>query len=214
MWARCSLEDGGIKGHTLTPSCESTGITTNCWTIIDRRTLELTKKDVAHPRTGEKLQWHGGSDTIKSNPKAAGLVTYKLENTYTTEVHPLEWKFWAPRQASHLGVWQWQEESLENQTLQDGGIWLQSFDRTWGSGDSTLGGHTQSTVSIRTQGRERWPHGRLKQTYLLVLEGLLQRQEVAVAYGGDKDTGGRSSGKCSLAWALPKSTISPTQEHW
>ena len=37
-------------------------------------------------------------------------------------------------------------------------------------------------------------------TYLLVLEGLLQRQGVAaVAHRGDKDTGSRSSGKYSLA---------------
>ena len=28
----------------LTPSCESNGITTNCWTIINKKTLELNKK--------------------------------------------------------------------------------------------------------------------------------------------------------------------------
>ena len=32
----------------------------------------------------------GGAITIKSNPITAGWVTHKLENTYTTEVHPLE----------------------------------------------------------------------------------------------------------------------------
>ena len=32
----------------------------------------------------------GGGITIKSNPVTAGWVTYKLENIYTTEVHPLE----------------------------------------------------------------------------------------------------------------------------
>ena len=80
------------------------------------------------------------------------------------------------------------------------------------SGDSTLGGHAQSSVCIRTQEREQWPHGRLNQTYLLVLEGLLQSQGVAVAHGGDRDTGSRSSGKYSLAWARPESAISPTKE--
>ena len=30
---------------------------------------------------------------IKSNPITAGWVTHKLENTYTTEVHPLEGRF-------------------------------------------------------------------------------------------------------------------------
>ena len=32
----------------------------------------------------------GGAITIKSNPITAGWVTHKPENTYTTEVHPLE----------------------------------------------------------------------------------------------------------------------------
>ena len=29
-------------------------ITTSCWTIIDRKTLEFTKKDTPHPKTKEK----------------------------------------------------------------------------------------------------------------------------------------------------------------
>ena len=53
------VQDGGVEGRTLTPSCESTGITTNWWTIIDRKTLELTKKDTPHPKTKEKPQWDG-----------------------------------------------------------------------------------------------------------------------------------------------------------
>ena len=59
---------------------------------MDRKTLELTKKDTPHPKTKEKLQLDGrrGTITIKSNPITAGWVTHKLENTYTTEVHPLE----------------------------------------------------------------------------------------------------------------------------
>ena len=99
------VQDGRVEGCALTPSCESTGITTNCWTIIDRKTLELTKKDTPHPKTKEEPQWGGrrGAITIKSNPVTAGWVTHKLENNYTTEVHPLEWRLWAPRQASQPG---------------------------------------------------------------------------------------------------------------
>ena len=99
------VQDGGVDGHALTPSLENTRIPTNCWTIINRKTLELTKKDTPHAKTKEKLQWDGrrGTITIKSNPITAGWVTHKLENTYTTEVHPLEWRFWAPRQASQPG---------------------------------------------------------------------------------------------------------------
>ena len=75
----------------------------------------------------------------------------------------------------NLWVQQQEEEFLENQTLKASGIWSQDFNRTGGNRDSTLGGHTQSTVCIRTQGKEQWPHRRLNQTYLLILEGLLQR---------------------------------------
>ena len=99
------VQGGRVEGHALTPSCESTGITTNCWTIIDRKTLELTKKDTPHSKTKEKLQWDSrrGAITIKSNAITIGWVTHKLENNYTTEVHPLEWRLWAPRQASQRG---------------------------------------------------------------------------------------------------------------
>ena len=207
------LQDSGAEGCALTPSCESTGNTTNCWTIINRKTLELTKKDTPHPKTKEKPQWDGRRSpiTIKSNPITAGWVTHKLENNYTTGVHPLEWRFWGPRQASQPGVWQREEECPGNQTLKGSGIWFQDFDRTGGNRDSTFGGHTQSSVHIRTQGKEQWPHRRLNLTYLLVLEGLLQRQGSAVAQGRDKDTGSRSSGKCSLVWALLESCDRPHQ---
>ena len=49
-------QDGGIEGRALTPSCENTRITTSCSTIINRKTLELTKKDTPHPKTKEKPQ--------------------------------------------------------------------------------------------------------------------------------------------------------------
>ena len=99
------VQEGRVEGSALTTSCERTRITTNCWTVIDRKTLELTKKDTPHPKTKEKLQWDGrrGAITIKSNPITAGWVTHKLKNNYTTEVHPLEWRFWALRQASQPG---------------------------------------------------------------------------------------------------------------
>ena len=82
VWLLRLVQDGGVEGCALTPSCESTGITTNCWTIIDRKTLELTKKDIPHPKTTEKPQWDGrrGTITIKSNPITARWVTHKLEN--------------------------------------------------------------------------------------------------------------------------------------
>ena len=49
-------QDGGVEGRALTPSCENTGIKTSCWTVIDRKTLERTRKDTPHPKTKEKPQ--------------------------------------------------------------------------------------------------------------------------------------------------------------
>ena len=109
----------------------------------------------------------------------------------------------------NLGFRQWAVEIPEDQTLKASGIWLQDSDRTGGNRDSTLGGHTQSSVCTRTQGKEQWPHRTLSQTYLLVLEGLLQRRGVALSHPEDKDTGSRYSGKYSLAWALPGSALTP-----
>ena len=56
------------------PSCENTGITANCWKIIDRKTLEHTKKAIPNPKTKEKPQWDGrsGTITIKSNSISGG----------------------------------------------------------------------------------------------------------------------------------------------
>ena len=64
---------------------------------------------------------------------------------------------------------------------------MQDFDRTGGNRDSTLGGHTQSSVLIRTQGEGAVTPQETEQTYLLVLEGLLQRRGWrAVAHHEDK----------------------------
>ena len=49
-------QDGGVEGRALTPSCESTRITTGCWTIMDRKTLDFTMEDTQRPRTEEKPQ--------------------------------------------------------------------------------------------------------------------------------------------------------------
>ena len=104
------------------------------------------------------------------------------------------------------------ESDFDSDWNQASSIWLQDFDSTGGNRDSTLGGHTQSSVCIKTWGEEQWPHRRLNQTYLVVLEGLLQRWGVAVAHWGDKDTVSRSSVNYSLAWALHESTISLTKK--
>ena len=85
------VQHGRVEGRVITPSCESTRITTNCWTVINRKTLEIIKKDTPRPKTKEKPQWDGrrGAITIKSNPITTGWVTHELENNYITEVQQL-----------------------------------------------------------------------------------------------------------------------------
>ena len=170
---------------------------------------------IAHIQTRRKSRDDSrrGTITIKSNPITTGQW---LTN----------WRTIIPQKSTHcsegsephvmlpnLGVRQWEEEFSENQTLKASGIWLQDFNGTGWNRDSTLGGHTQVVCTSGPRGKEQWPHRRLNQNYLLVLEGLLQRWGVAVAHHGDKDTGSRSSGKYSLAWTLLESAISPPKKN-
>ena len=92
-------------------------------------------------------------------------------------------------------------------------LWrLVGFDCRISTETPLLEGTHKVVCTSGPKGKEQWPHKRLNQTYLLVWEGLLQRWGVAVANHRDKDTGSRSSGKYSLAWALLESAISPTKE--
>ena len=120
---------------------------------LTKKTLEPTKKDTLHPKTKKKPQQDGrrGAIVIKSNPVPARWANHKLEDNYTTEVIPQEWKFWAPIRFTSLGVWQQDEESLKNLALKGSGVWSQDFHRTGGDGNSTLGGCTQSLMCTRTQ---------------------------------------------------------------
>ena len=47
-------QDGGVEECTLIFSCENSKTTTSCWTVIDRRMLEPSEKDISHPRGKEK----------------------------------------------------------------------------------------------------------------------------------------------------------------
>ena len=173
------------------------------------------RKDTVHPKTKEKPQWDDrrGAITVKSNPITAGWVTHKLENNYTTEVHPLEWRLWAPHQAYQSGG-----SGNGRKNSQRIRLWrLVGFDCRTSTGlrvtkTPLLEGTHKVVCASGPRGKVQWHHKRLNQTYLLVLEGLLQRQGAAVAHLRDKDTSSRSSGKYFLVWPLPECTINPTKE--
>ena len=189
------------------------------WTTTDKKMLEPTKKDPLQPKTKKKPQWDVRRDTvtIKSNPIPATWVTHRLENNYTTEVLPQEWKFWAPHQAPQpgglaMGGGAPRESGFEGQ--QDV---ITGSPQDWGKQKlHSWRVHTRSGVHQDPR-KKQWLHKSQGQTYLLVLEGLLQRWGVAMAQSGDKSTGSSSSGEYSLGWALLKAAIfsprpGPTQQ--
>ena len=97
------VQDGWVEGCALISSYESNKFTTSCWTIMDRRILETTKKD--HSISKDKPQQDGRRDTItiKSNPISTRWVTHWLENNNNKGVLPLLWRCWTSHQASQPG---------------------------------------------------------------------------------------------------------------
>ena len=163
-----TVQDDGVERQVFI-LCKSTKITTSCWTVINKRTL------VQRPRSHKMV---GGAQKLKSNPMLAGWATYKLENNNAKELLPLLWRLWIPCQASQPG------DLTKGLTLKASAIWLQDFHRTGGNRDSSLGGHKKILHAPRPRGKEQWPHRRLNQSHLLVLEGLLWRCGSARAYLG------------------------------
>ena len=95
--------------------------------------------------------WLCDHNHSKIESHTAGWVTHRLENTYTTEVHPLEWRFWAPSQASQPGGPAMGWEIPRESDFEGSGIWLQDSDRTGGNRLHTWR-HTQSSVQVSCRG--------------------------------------------------------------
>ena len=155
------------------------------------------KKDIPHPKTNTKPQPDDrkGAIMIKSNPMPAGWMTHKLENNKAKELIPHLWRSWIPCQASQPG------DLTKGLNLKASKIWLQDFHRRGGNRDSSLGGRNKILHAPIPRGKEQWPHRRLNQSYLLVLEGLLWRYGSAKAYHRDGGTGSSSPWRCP--WCKP-----------
>ena len=65
-----SSQNGRIEGRALFFSCKNSKITTCCWTTIDRKMLDSTKKNTLPWRTKEKPQQHSRrvKITFRANP--------------------------------------------------------------------------------------------------------------------------------------------------
>ena len=92
-----------MRAHPLltkTPKSQLTAeqpSTKKCW--------NLPKKATLHPKTKRRPQWDSrrGTIMINSNLVSTRWATHKLENNYTRDIIPQEWKFWAQLQAPQPG---------------------------------------------------------------------------------------------------------------
>ena len=164
-------QHGRVERCGLNPYYRNFEITSNCWRMIDqKKMLKSTKKDTLNPKT-KKLQWDGtrGTEAIKSNPIPTGwanpqsvkkIILLKFSNRSESPESLIR--------LPSLQVWQW-EETPRNFVLKAN---LQWFNSTAENRNSIFKGSTQGLMHTRTEEKKQWPHKRLDQTSLLILEGL------------------------------------------
>ena len=102
----------------------------------------------------------------RTNPWMGNL---QLENDYNTEILPTRVKVLSPK-----------ESGFERQQLLIAGI-------PQGYRKYQLHSWVMCTLALRE--KQQWPQKRPDQTFLLILEGLLQREGATGAHGRDKDPG-------------------------
>ena len=142
------------------------------------------KKDTPGPKTKKKPHWDQRRDavTIKLNPITTWWMTHKWENEKyqrsslsvvkvlsPTSVFPA----WGSdkRTGNAQGTWPWRPSGFDYRTYT-------------GLGERqtpVMEGTNKISRAPRPRGKEKWPLRRLKQTYLMILEGLLWRFGLAAA---------------------------------
>ena len=184
MWL--PVQDGRVERRVLISYCNSTKITTSCWTTIERKTLEPTRKrepTFKDKEEGAARQKEGHNhDKIKSHTH--WVSDPQLENNNTTAVLPLLWRFGTPYQAPQTGD---PTKGLGIPRDSDPeGQWdlIIRLPQDWGNRSSSLERHRQNQSTQRLRGKEQWLHRKLNQSYLLVLEGLLWRSGLSGAHQG------------------------------
>ena len=159
----------------------------------------LPEKDTPCPKIKKKplWEWRRGTITIKSNP-----ILFKLENNNTKEVLPLlkvlkVWKFWTTCHTSQSGYPTKGLEIPRDSYLEDQWDLITRL--------PVLEGTNKTLLTPRLRGKEQWPHRRMSQSYLLVLEGLLWCGSAGF-HRRDGGTGNSSlwrSPWCKSSWRLP-----------
>ena len=168
----------------------------------------LPKKDTPYPKTNKKPQRDSriGTITIKSNLMSARLVSQKLRTVITKkfsncwEGSELHTRF------PNRGIQQSDWESPGNLTQKARGIWLQDFRGLRDTETLVLEGTNKTLCAPRLREKEQWFHRRLKQNYLLALEGFLWWCALAGAHHRDgalEGSGQEWPPLCKPSWKLP-----------
>ena len=142
-----SWQNGRVGGPEPTSSHKNTKITTTCWTTIDKKGLETTKKHILHPKTKKKSQWDdrilylpGGQPT---NFKIIILQRFS-HRSESSEPHI---------RLLSLLVWYQEEEPPEHLSLKASGAWWQELHKTWVNWRNILRGHTQGSYKLGPRGK-------------------------------------------------------------
>ena len=117
---------------------------------------------VGDPQSGEQQYQRSSLTVVKVQSPMSGFPAWGLEKG--TE--------------NPQGIWPWRPAGFDYSTCTGRGGW-------WGSETPVSRGTDQILPALRPRGKEQWPHRKLSQTYILVLEGLLQRSGWTVAHHED-----------------------------
>ena len=171
------VQDGTVEGHVLITSSKSSKIVTNCWTTIGTRTLEPNKKRYLTSKNKEEAtvrQWEGkqsGKNQIPYPPCGwpTDWRTIIPKSLHRCEGSEPQVKFPSlriqKRTGNPQGIWPWGPGGFDYRTSRG----LRETE-TW---TSVLEGTHRILQATRPRGQ--WPHRRLNQNCLLVLEAWVSR---------------------------------------
>ena len=137
-------QDGRVELE-LPSSHKNTKITTNCWTTIDKKDWNVSKKIFYIQRQRKSHNEMTGGTHLWNNqiPQVTVWVTHRLENKYIAKVLAQEWEFWASHWAPQPRGLALGGGTPRAFGLKASGAWVQELHRTGWKRDSTLGGCTQ-----------------------------------------------------------------------
>ena len=135
------------------------------------------------------------------NQTPSPRVSDQKTGDYIADIPPQEREFWAPHQTPKTGVPASGGGTTEHLTLKASRAWLQEL-HGMGEREIPLFEGTYKACAHQDPAQKQWLHGSQVQTYVMVLEGLLEGWGVAVVDSGFKDTGGRAICEYSLGWIL------------